>query len=869
MRVLAVDGNSILNRAFYGIRNLSTKDGRPTNGIYGFMNILLGTLEKYVPDSVCVAFDLKEPTFRHKMYSEYKAGRHPTPPELLAQFAPLKELLRAAGYEVIELPGYEADDILGTLSEMCGDADECYILTGDRDSLQLIRDNVTVLLPLTKAGQTVTTVCNPEKIREDYGVEPERMADVKAIMGDASDNIPGVKGIGEKGALELVSRFGTLGDIYAGLDTLDIKDSLREKLRASRESAEMSLLLGTICKSVPLGRELSSLVRHAPDEAELKRILADLEMWKLLSRMTAAAAPEEPAKPESKSFSVRECTDTDELRNALRHDRKAYFTAVYIDSGIDCIIFNRENELLFMENTDFSFAAFTAELFADDGIEKYTSDVKQLFKYCGIAGIKPAGIKLDTVLAGYLLNPDSSDYSLAAQSLMYKLPDITLEFGEYAEFADSHRAQLCDTAHLPAVAQHLLAEITENRQEKLLNEVEIPFAAVLSDMELEGFSVDRAGIESFSQKISADIEKLSSEIYEAAGEEFNISSPKQLSEVLFVKLGLRHGKKTKSGYSTDADTLEALKDENPLIGKVLEYRTLTKLRSTYCDGLLKVIDNDGRIHSTFNQTETRTGRISSSEPNLQNIPVRRELGREMRKFFVAGEGCALADADYSQIELRVLAAMAEDETMISAFNNNKDIHAITASQAFGVPLDEVTPLMRTRAKAVNFGIVYGIGAFSLAKDINVSVGEADRYIKGYLANYAGVREFMDRCKASAREKGYAETLFGRRRYLSELNSSNANVRAFGERVAMNMPIQGTAADILKIAMIRVSGRLKAEMMKSRIILQVHDEIIVESPLDECERAKAILREEMEGACDMSVRLVADVHSGKTWYDAKG
>lgn len=869
MILLAVDGNSILNRAFYAIRLLSTKDGRFTNGIYGFMNILLSQIDTYKPDAIAVAFDLKGPTFRHEIYKEYKAGRRTPPTELVEQFPPLKELLLALGYTVLEKEGYEADDILGTLSAKCTGDDLCYIATGDRDSLQLINKNCKVLLASTKGGQSFTTVYDEDKIKEEYSVTPAQLIDIKAIMGDSSDNIPGVKGIGQKGAIDLISRFNSLKEIYDNIDDIDIKEPVRAKLKASQDEAFLSYEIGTINKEVPEITSISDYIIKPANEDEVRRKLASLEMFKMIERVLPKASSVSAAQ-KSKAFELGLHENLNALFEELKDEGKAFFDIKYNGTGIDFIVFSHSGKLSLVLNESFSFIEFSQRLFSDTNIKKFTTDVKKLFSYCDENGFSLNNIGLDTSLAGYLLNPNASSYTVKNFAVKYNLPDVEVSAGELSAFLSDNEQTVKSAALLPSVCNKLISEIEENGQKELLFDIEIPLARVLGAMEREGFRVDENGIKEFGQGLEVKILEIQSRIYELSGEEFNVNSPKQLGEILFspLKLNLPHGKKTKTGYSTNAEVLEMLKDSHPIIPEVLEYRTLSKLNSTYCDGLLKVIDNDGKIHSTLNQTETRTGRISSTEPNLQNIPVRSEIGRQIRKFFIASEGNVLIDADYSQIELRVLAALSNDKTMINAFNNGDDIHAITASQVFGVPLKEVSDTLRSNAKAVNFGIVYGIGAFSLSQDIGVSVAEADRYIKSYLANYSGVRAYMDEMKKTAKEKGYAETLFKRKRYLPELTASNANIRAFGERVAMNTPIQGTAADIIKIAMIKVYDRLKNENMRSKLILQVHDELIVEAPENEADRAAIILKEEMENACDMRVKLKADVSMGKSWYEAK-
>lgn len=869
MKLLVIDGNSILNRAFYGVRMLTTKDGKFTNGIFGFMNILLGMLEEYKPDSVAVAFDVKSPTFRHEMYDAYKGTRKPAPSELIEQFPTLKELLGYLGFTVVEKPGYEADDILGTLSAACGKDDFCYIATGDRDSLQLVRDNVNVLLATTKMGKSTTVKYDTDKIKEVYGVTPEQLIDIKAIQGDTSDNIPGVAGIGEKGAAELIQKFGSIENIYENLSDLDIKPGMKVKLETSKDNAFLSKKLGTICLTAPVDTDLNSYLIKEADAVKATNLLASLEMFKILNRLNLNT-DEVPVSDGTKTVKLTETNDYDEFYNALKSTGKAFFTVKYNDCGIEYILFKTADGVVLTQNNDFMFISFATSVFSDNSIEKYTDDSKRLYSFCDAGGIELNNVKLDTSLAAYLLNPNSSDYSVKALAGAYSLNAVKIDAGELYSFYETEKEYVDSAAVIEALSVKLTAAVSENSQEKLLSDIEIPLARVLASMEREGFSVDRVGLENYSDKIGARLEESLRKVYDLAGCEFNLNSPKQLSDVLFSedKLNLPHGKKTKSGYSTNADVLESLRDKHPIINEILQYRALQKLKSTYCEGLLKVIDNDGRIHSTLNQTETRTGRISSAEPNLQNIPVRTELGRELRRFFNAKEGYMLVDADYSQIELRVLAALAKDENMINAFISGADIHSITASQVLGVPLEEVTPNDRRKAKAVNFGIVYGIGAFSLSNDIGTSVVEADRYIKGYLANYSGVASFMEKAKKDAKEKGYAETYFGRRRYLPELLESNAIRRGFGERVAMNMPIQGTAADIIKIAMIRVFERLKEEYPEAKLIMQVHDELIIEAPENDAENIAALLKETMENACELSVPLTVEVACGKTWYDTK-
>lgn len=853
MKLLVLDGNSIINRAFYGIKLLTTKDGRYTNAIYGFMNIFYKLCDELHPDSVAFAFDLKAPTFRHKMYDEYKAGRKPMPPELAEQMPVLKDLLRALGYKIVTKEGYEADDILGTLAFSCKEGDECYIATGDRDSLQLVGDNVKVLLASTKMGRPETNIYDVKRIKDDYGVTPHQLIDIKALMGDSSDNIPGVSGVGQKTAQSLISELGSIQNIYDNIDTIDIRETLRNKLKNDKDSAFMSYKLGEICKSVPIETDYSFYVPDEGDKGEALSILRSLEMYKLIDKIGLNTVTYD-AKPENTT--VKEYKRVNSLNAFLLKANKLYFVYSVKDGRFESLAACNGDDICEVNTENDSEVEAFINILEDENTEKYNFNIKPLYAYAFSHGFEIKNVKMDLMLAAYLLNPSAKDYDIEK---------LAAEYNVYYE-ADGGFSALSETVYPLTVKLSALLE--ERDQTELLSNIELPLAEVLASMEKIGVKVDKSGIEAFGDMLGERIKGLQSRIYELAGEEFNINSPKQLGEILFVKLAIPTKKKTKSGFSTNAEVLEKLADEYEIVKFILEYRTYTKLKSTYCDGLLKEIAADGRIHSTFNQTETRTGRISSTEPNLQNIPVRTELGREMRKFFIADDGKVLVDADYSQIELRVLSDIADDKAMIDAFNNGDDIHAITASQVFKMPLQMVTPLMRSRAKAVNFGIVYGIGAFSLAKDIGVSRAEADRYIKDYLHHYSGVDRYMNEVVEEAKKNGYVKTLFGRRRYLPELSSSNGMLRAFGERVARNMPIQGTAADIIKIAMIRVYTRLKEENLNARLILQIHDELIVEAPENEKTKAELIVKEEMENACKMKVLLKSDAHSGESWYDAK-
>lgn len=865
MKLLVIDGNSIVNRAFYGIKLLTTKSGYYTNAIYGFLNIMLKLKDICNPDAIAVAFDVHAPTFRHKMYDAYKAGRHAMPDELRQQMPVLKELLRDLGISTLEQEGWEADDILGTLAEVCRkNGDECFIATGDRDSLQLAHGGVKVLLARTKMGQAVTDVYEENAIAEEYGVTPAELIQVKALQGDSSDNIPGVAGVGAKTALDLIQRFHTIDYIYENLDSLDIKAGVRAKLAKDKEKAYLSLELGTIRTDAPVNPDIESYRITDGDRQKAAAQFIKLELFSLIPKFNLdpnQAQSAEEIKEEKREITRLTCVDADYLLDRVR-GTDAYFYPAIVDGSITDLYFSFGDEIIVMPSETPEYSYFVRNFFADESTKKYSYNTKELHRLACRYGVELKSVCGDLMLSAYLLRPSDSNYDMEHLCMEYgvKIPEFLNTLGE-------KDMTVSIAAVVKPLFEKLDALITEADETALLTDIELPLSAVLAKMEYAGFEVDKEGIENFGKMLGERIRELTESIYESVGYEFNINSPKQLGAALFEDLKLPCKKKTKTGYSTNAEVLEGLVNEHPAISQILEYRSLSKLKSTYCDGLLKVIEEDGRIHTRFNQVETRTGRISSLEPNLQNIPIRTELGREMRKFFVAGEGKKLVDVDYSQIELRVLSDLANDETMINAFNNGDDIHTITASQVFNMPLEMVTPQMRSRAKAVNFGIVYGIGAFSLAKDIGVTNKEAKQYIDNYLATYSGVDEYMHRMIDLAKDKGYSETLFKRKRYLPELAASNHMLRAFGERVARNMPIQGTAADIIKIAMVKVDKRLKDENMKSHLILQVHDELIVEAPDDEADRALEIVTEEMENAYKMKVRLRADGKIGNTWYDA--
>ncbi len=851
MKLLVLDGNSILNRAFYGIKLLTTKSGQFTNAIYGFLNILLKLEDAERPDEIAIAFDLPAPTFRHKMYTGYKAQRKGMPEELAGQLPILKELLALLGYAEISREGYEADDILGTLSAAAASRnEECLLATGDRDSLQLVRPGVTVLLTTTQLGKGETTRMDTAAIREKYGVEPEALIETKALMGDASDNIPGVAGIGEKTAFALIQQFGTMENVYAHLDDPSIKPGVRQKLLDGRDSAEISRQLAIIDCAVPIDTAPGTYKKQPPDAAAAATLLSKLEMYSILKRLNLDALP-----------AAEESTDatTASLPAACAQPLPADLSGTVFlspeQNGWLCVSADQND--VYMAGND---SPELLNLLRDPNIEKWAFDTKELHKLALATDDqqRPAqNIVFDAKLAAYLLNPGAASYAIV---------HLAAEYGAQPTFscAEHPDAPLLQPLFTALAAACETAEMT-----KLLQEIEQPLAEVLASMELVGIALDAAGVRAFGDQLQTELQKQLASIYETVGYEFNLNSPKQLGEALFEKMGLPTRKKTKSGWSTDAETLESLRKYSPVIDTILLYRTYQKLNSTYVEGLLKVVGPDGRIHSTFNQTEARTGRLSSNEPNLQNIPVRTELGSRLRAFFIAKPGCQLADADYSQIELRILAHISGDAAMQEAFRTGQDIHRATAAKVHALPPNMVTPQMRSAAKAVNFGIVYGIGAFSLSKDIGVSVKEAEQFIKTYLDSFPGVRDYMEKSVAFAKEHGYVATLYGRRRPLPELTSSNFNIRALGERIALNTPIQGTAADIIKLAMIRVWQRLRDENLAARLVLQVHDELIVETPDAEAQAVAKILQEEMEGAAKLAVPLDADVHTGKTWLAAKG
>ena len=876
MKLMMIDGNSIVNRAFYGIRMLNAPDGTPTNAVYGFITILQRLLDEERPEGLCVTFDLKAPTFRHLEFEGYKAQRRAMPEELAVQLPVLKSVLDAMGIKRVELSGFEADDLLGTLSRRCGEkGHDCVIVTGDKDSFQLINGRTRVLHVKTRMGRTETINYTQERFREEYGFEPEKMVDLKALMGDASDNIPGVPGVGEKTAMELLHRFGSLESIYSDLDGLDIRDSLRKKLREGEESARLSFHLATIITDAPVDADPESMRWNACFRPELYDIFLRLGFTKFIDKYglkPSAQKTEEVFEAECESALILSDGDAEAAAAEMKKEPAAILQgreagSFYFCCGCRAWILRRESF-----SGDWKKALEL--LFAGD-IKKLGHDIKDIQNRLLAYGIRPEGWIFDTALAAYLLDATAGGYDIDRLCVKYcgfqpgggAAEDESGQMSMLDDGAIALGRELSRCAAISCLHEKLDRRLKECGMERLYYDIELPLCPVLAGMERRGFLVDRTALHDFGESLSGSIEALQESIWEHAGEKFNINSPRQLGTVLFEKLMLPAGKKTKTGWSTSADILEKLRDKHPVINEILDYRMLTKLKSTYADGLLKVIGPDGRIHTSFQMTVTATGRLSSTEPNLQNIPVRRELGAQIRRMFVPEPGNVLVDADYSQIELRLLAHISGDEDMTAAFRSGEDIHAVTASQVFNVPLEEVTPVLRSRAKAVNFGIVYGISPWSLAQDIGVFPNEAKAYMEAYLAKYHGVREYMKAVVEKAREQGYVATVYGRRRYLPELKSSNFNTRAFGERVALNMPIQGTAADIIKLAMINADRRLREEGLKGRLILQVHDELIAECPQDEAGRVKEILKQEMEGAASLSVPLTAEAKTGLTWAEA--
>ena len=864
-KLLILDSNSILNRAFYGVRYLSAKDGTPTNAIYGFLNILLKLIKEQEPDYICAAFDVKAPTFRHKQYEGYKAQRKPMPEGLAAQMPLAKDVLRAMGVTILEKEGYEADDIIGTVARLCEESEiSCFIATGDKDDLQLASDKTKVILTVTKSGYNETIIYDDKAVKEKYRVTPTEFIDVKALMGDPSDNIPGVKGVGEKTAMSLIEKHHSIEYIYENIDGIGLKGAMLQKMKDGRKMAFMSKELATINRNTPIEFNAEECVFDGfENNGELYEILKRLELNSIIKKLDLSGGDnvkenEDIFKDFSYQVGDKNMISGDKVTVVLDFDGDNISSAA-VGAGNNAVVLNEQDDI--------------KELLEDDSIAKVMFDVKEaIVKLNGRIDIK--NISDDTAIAAYLVDPAKNEYTIEKLASEYfgtviEKPEVKqLSLLDDVETDRSEYLAKCAVA-LGVLNDRIGDKIKENGQEKLYQEVELPLVTVLAHLEINGFLVDDNQLKEFADKLGEKIDALTNEIYMLAGEEFNINSPKQLGVILFEKLELKPVKKTKTGYATNADVLEKLRDKHPIVNFIMEYRQLAKLKSTYCDGLTAVVNpNTHRIHSVFTQTVTVTGRLSSTEPNLQNIPTRTELGREIRKMFVAKDGYVLVDADYSQIELRVLAHIANDETMINAFRNNEDIHAVTASQVLGIPLEDVTKEQRSSAKAVNFGIVYGIGEFSLAQDLHISVKEAKAYIESYLEKYHGVRNYMESIKEQAKKDGYVKTMLNRIRYIPELKSPNYNIRQFGERVALNTPIQGTAADIIKLAMVRVDNRLINEGLKSKLILQVHDELIVEAHKDEVDKVKQILSEEMQSAMELNVPLKVDMSTGHSWYDAK-
>ena len=842
MKLLILDGNSVINRAYYGVRPLTTRDGMYTNAIYGFLNILEKMEKEEQPDAVCVAFDLHGPTFRHLQYDDYKATRHPMPEELAMQMPVLKQVLSAMNIPIYECQGWEADDVIGTVGKICGNNDwECVIVTGDRDSLQLIDNRVYVKLVISKPGQTIATLYDVQKFREEYGFNPAQMVDLKALMGDSSDNIPGVTGVGPKTATELLVKFGSLDGVYANLEDASIRPKLKEKLIAEKDNAYLSYDLATIRTNAPIDFAPQDAVVQPYNKPELFSLFTRLEFVRLIDRYGLRGCDAELPKQACKCQSLpRVCQIPEEC------DRYALYLATDGSVGVawkDGVCTATPMEAMFLSSL------------LSSG-EVICHDLKTTLHRLDEMGLPHCNAVFDTALAAYDLNPSQSDYPVSKLAMSFL--GATVDDGDAAGCAEV----------LWSLQPVLEKELSQQGMEWLYKEIELPLCSVLYRMECAGVAIDKVQLEQFGAMLGQRIADCEDLIYSYSGEPFNINSTKQLGELLFEKLGLPPVKKTKTGYSTNADVLEKLKNKHPIIPAIMDYRMLTKLKSTYADGLMKVICDDGRVRTTFQNLVTATGRLSSTEPNLQNIPVRTDLGAEIRKMFIPKPGYLFVDADYSQIELRVLSHIADDKTMQDAFISGTDIHTVTASQVFGVAQEEVTPLQRRHAKAVNFGIVYGISEFSLADDIGVSRYEAKGYIDSYLANYHGVRAYMKNVVAKARESGYTQTMYGRRRAIPELTSSNFNIRQGAERIALNTPIQGTAADLIKMAMIRVDAALRKSFPESKLLLQVHDELIVECPQQDAEAVAALVSREMEQVAQLRVPLLAEAKWGKSWFEAK-
>ena len=853
MKLLILDGNSVINRAFYGVHLLATRDGQYTNAIYGFLNILEKLRQDEKPDAVCVAFDRKEPTFRHEKYELYKANRHGMPDELAAQMPVLKDVLRAMNIPMYECAGWEADDLIGTVSRVCEQQGwQCTVATGDRDSLQLVDDTVTVRLSLNEGRQTVWRAYTPAVFEAEYGFEPKKIIDLKALMGDSSDNIPGVAGVGPKTATELLLQYGSFDGVYAAADDPAIRDSLRKKLKEGEELARLSYDLATIRRDAPIEFAPESCAVQPPDNDALYELFRKLEFVKLMSRY--GLHPPAPVLSERAEASAEEVSDVSRARELLDAYRG---NTVVLDVSGDLrtlAVLSGGATAVFSAETLPNYDEVLKTVFSAD-VQKVAHDCKPLMRKLLAENLPTDGFVFDTAVAAYLLDATQGSYELERLCARY-----------LQQAAPETAAQRCDA--VSALWRELSPLLDQENLRTLYETVELPLCAVLAEMEHEGVRVDRFALMAFDHMLSQRIESTQAAIYDYAEEEFNINSTKQLGAILFEQLGLPPVKKTKTGYSTGAEILERLRYAHPIVPAILDYRMLTKLYSTYGEGLLKVVEDDGRIRTTFQNTVTATGRLSSTNPNLQNIPVRTEMGAEIRKMFVPRDGWRFVDADYSQIELRVLAHIADDAAMQEAFLSGEDFHTATAAQVFGVEVSDVTPQMRRSAKAVNFGIVYGISDFSLSQDIGVTRAEAKQYIDAYLARFSGVAAYMKNIVAQAYETGYVTTLFGRRRYIPELKEKNFMLRSAGERIALNTPIQGTAADIMKIATIRTAKALQAAGLKAKLVLQVHDELVAECPAEEVERVKEILTREMENAAELKAPLRVEAKDGGNWYEAK-
>lgn len=845
-KLVIIDGNSLLNRAFYALPPMTNSKGQPTGAIYGFTTMLFKIFNEIKPNYIGAAFDRKAPTFRHIAYKDYKAGRKKMPDELGAQFEPVKELLRAFNIGIYEIDGYEADDIIGTITKRYESPElEVVIFTGDRDALQLVSPYTKVMI--TKKGITETETYDLNYLKEKYNLNPKGIIDLKGLMGDSSDNIPGVPGVGEKTALKLLSQFGTLENVFENIDNISGK-KLNENLRENKETAYFSKKLATINVNVPIETDLSNMRIKDYDYIKIRNLFEDYEFKSLINKI--------PVKDEKIHFNMPQIQNFNEDSNLIKTiTSNGIFNFIINESGMifDGGILAQPSQIEYFK-----------EIFESDSIVKNTYDGKYAYNFLKGKGIELKNLNFDGEIASYLLNPSESKYDML--NLLNQYSGINTS-GIDAD--DKNGIAALYVQKLDDIKRNMLTEINKHGMNELFEKIEMPLIEVLSSMECLGFKVDAQILHDIGFELSEEIDKLTGEIYDIAGSEFNINSPKQLGVILFEKLNLPVIKKTKTGYSTDAEVLEELSDKHEIVDKIINYRQLVKLKSTYTDGLISCIGKDGRIHSSFNQTVTATGRISSTEPNLQNIPIKMEQGRRIRKAFVPeNDEYVIISGDYSQIELRVLAHISQDKSLINSFVNNEDIHRRTASEVFGIPMDEVTPLQRSRAKAVNFGIIYGQSDYGLSKELKISRKEAKSYIDNYFKRYSGVKDYLDSAILDAKDKGYVTTLMNRIRYIPEINSTNKNVKKFGERLAMNTPIQGSAADIIKIAMVKVYSRIKKEKLKSRLILQVHDELIVEAYKNEIDYMKQLIKSEMENAVKLSVPLVVDINVGNNWYEAK-